>query len=435
MGKNDKKRKIILKILKIIKEKNLMIKFVCLLLSFGLWIYISNVENPIKQYTITNIPVQIVNSDILKEDNLTLAPNQTFTISLTIQGTSTNIYSINKSQFTVVADLSNYTLKAGNNSIPIEVIDSPNNINIKNNGILRINIKLENIIEKTMKVQSELNVSTDNNIYVKKISFSTNNITISGPEDSVNEVSKLVARGDVTANNTTTTASFPVVAVDSSGDVVSDVTLSTNSVEATITSEKGKSVPIKVQTIGELKTGLTLDSIIANPNTIKILGSENALNSTDEILSEPIDLSSITGDETIITSVIVPGNITLLPDENQIEIDVKVSGSNEENSSEEAVNDNTETTKTFELPINIVGHLDGYTANLSSNTVTVVLKGTEGELNDLEASDLSCEVDISKLTQEGGEVTPTVTIDNGDGVLIDSQSPQTIDVTFTKAEE
>ena len=97
MGKNNKKRKIISQVLKIVKEKNLMVKLVCLLLSFGLWIYISNIENPIKQYTITNIPVQIVNLDVLKEDNLTLAPDQNFTISLTIQGTSTNIYSINKS--------------------------------------------------------------------------------------------------------------------------------------------------------------------------------------------------------------------------------------------------------------------------------------------------------------------------------------------------
>lgn len=91
MGKNNKKRKIISQVLKIVKEKNLMVKLVCLLLSFGLWIYISNIENPIKQYTITNIPVQIVNLDVLKEDNLTLAPDQNFTISLTIQGTSTNI--------------------------------------------------------------------------------------------------------------------------------------------------------------------------------------------------------------------------------------------------------------------------------------------------------------------------------------------------------
>ncbi len=434
MGKNNKKRKIISQVLKIVKEKNLMVKLVCLLLSFGLWIYISNIENPIKQYTITNIPVQIVNLDVLKEDNLTLAPDQNFTISLTIQGTSTNIYSINKSQFTVVANLSNYTLKSGDNSIPVEITNSPNNVNIKNNGVLRINIKLENITEKTMPVKSELNVTTSNSTYVKNISFSTNQITVSGPEETVNEVSKLVVRGNVTANNSTTTASFPVVAVDSSGNVVNDVVLSTNNVQTTITVEKGKLVPIKVQTTGELRAGLTLENIIANPNTIKILGSESVLDSTNEILSEPINLNSITGNETIITNLIVPRNITLLPNENEINVDVKVSGA-DENNSENVINGNTETTKTFEIPITIEGNLSGYTANLSSNTVTVVLKGTKKELDNLQASNLSCKVDISKLTKEGGVVSPTVDINNENNVLVDSQNPQTVDVTFTKAEE
>lgn len=434
MGKNNKKRKIISQVLKIVKEKNLMVKLVCLLLSFGLWIYISNIENPIKQYTITNIPVQIVNLDVLKEDNLTLAPDQNFTISLTIQGTSTNIYSINKSQFTAVANLSNYTLKSGDNSIPVEITNSPNNVNIKNNGVLRINIKLENITEKTMPVKSELNVTTSNSTYVKNISFSTNQITVSGPEETVNEVSKLVVRGNVTANNSTTTASFPVVAVDSSGNVVNDVVLSTNNVQTTITVEKGKLVPIKVQTTGELRAGLTLENIIANPNTIKILGSESVLDSTDEILSEPINLNSITGNETIITNLIVPRNITLLPNENEINVDVKVSGA-DENNSENVVNGNTETTKTFEIPITIEGNLSGYTANLSSNTVTVVLKGTKKELDNLQASNLLCKVDISKLTKEGGVVSPTVDINNENNVLVDSQNPQTVDVTFTKAEE
>lgn len=434
MGKNNKKRKIISQVLKIVKEKNLMVKLVCLLLSFGLWIYISNIENPIKQYTITNIPVQIVNLDVLKEDNLTLAPDQNFTISLTIQGTSTNIYSINKSQFTVVANLSNYTLKSGDNSIPVEITNSPNNVNIKNNGVLRINIKLENITEKTMPVKSELNVTTSNSTYVKNISFSTNQITVSGPEETVNEVSKLVVRGNVTANNSTTTASFPVVAVDSSGNVVNDVVLSTNNVQTTITVEKGKLVPIKVQTTGELRAGLTLENIIANPNTIKILGSESVLDSTDEILSEPINLNSITGNETIITNLIVPRNITLLPNENEINVDVKVSGA-DENNSENVINGNTETTKTFEIPITIEGSLSGYTANLSSNTVTVVLKGAKKELDNLQASNLSCKIDISKLTKEGGVVSPTVDINNENNVLVDSQNPQTVDVTFTKAEE
>lgn len=433
MGKNNKKKTIITKIAKVIKEKNLLVKFVCLFMAFALWIYVSNVENPIKQYTITNVPVQIINSDILKEDNLAIAPDQNFTVSLTIQGASTNIYSVNKSQFTVVANLSNATLKAGDNIIPVDVIDSPNNVNIKDNGILRINVKLENIIEKTMKVQSELNISTENNNYVKDISFSTPNITISGPQDSVNKVSKLVVRGDLTAKEgAETTVNFPVEAVDSNGNIVNDVTLSTSDVQATITTEKGKSVPIKVQTTGTLKEGLTLSSVTVNPNTIKILGEQNLLDSINEIMSKPIDLSSITQNETIITGVVLPQNISLLPNENEIEVEVKVVGSNDTNSSGKQLKDNVYTTRTFQLPINIIGSLQGYTAKLSKDTVMVVLSGTQEQLNSIEPLDLSCSVDISQMSSLGGEVAPTIKISNVSGISIKSQTPQKVNVVFDK---
>ena len=60
---------------------------------------------------------------------------------------------------------------------------------------------------------------------------------------------------------------------------------------------------------------------------------------------------------------------------------------------------------------------------------------TKKELDNLQASNLSCKVDISKLTKEGGVVSPTVDINNENNVLVDSQNPQTVDVTFTKAEE
>ena len=43
--------------------------------------------------------------------------------------------------------------------------------------------------------------------------------------------------------------------------------------------------------------------------------------------------------------------------------------------------------------------------------------------------------ELYRVTKEGGVVSPTVDINNENNVLVDSQNPQTVDVTFTKAEE
>ena len=49
------------------KEQTIIVKIICLLLSFGLWLYVSNVENPVRTHEIKDIPVEILNEE-LKED-------------------------------------------------------------------------------------------------------------------------------------------------------------------------------------------------------------------------------------------------------------------------------------------------------------------------------------------------------------------------------
>ena len=52
--------------LKKIEGKNFLVKFICLLLSFSLWLYIINVENPVRELKLNNVPVQVVNSEVLR---------------------------------------------------------------------------------------------------------------------------------------------------------------------------------------------------------------------------------------------------------------------------------------------------------------------------------------------------------------------------------
>lgn len=48
-----------------IKDLMLIVKFICLLLLFGLWLYILNVENLVRIYEIKNIFVELINEDYL----------------------------------------------------------------------------------------------------------------------------------------------------------------------------------------------------------------------------------------------------------------------------------------------------------------------------------------------------------------------------------
>ena len=102
-----------------IKNKNetLIPKIISLLLSFGLWIYISNVENPVRTYEVKNIPVELVNLDSLTNSNFAVLENQNFTVDLKLEGPSTDVVKVRPEDFKIVADMSTYALKIGENTI------------------------------------------------------------------------------------------------------------------------------------------------------------------------------------------------------------------------------------------------------------------------------------------------------------------------------
>ena len=113
-------------------NKKIIVQFVCFILSFALWLYINNVENPVKDSTIGSVPVEIVNSESLKNSNLSLLEEEEYTVDVNISGPSNQIYTISKEDFKLKVDLSKYALKQGENIIPVEVVDYPEGINIKN---------------------------------------------------------------------------------------------------------------------------------------------------------------------------------------------------------------------------------------------------------------------------------------------------------------
>ena len=116
---------------------------VCVLLSFSLWLYITNVENPSKIRTITNVEVNILNIDYLEQKGLILEPNQKLTVDIKVEAPASQIYSINAEDFNVQVNLDEYALKVGINNIPIEFISYPDGVTIKNNNSLQLKLKIK----------------------------------------------------------------------------------------------------------------------------------------------------------------------------------------------------------------------------------------------------------------------------------------------------
>lgn len=385
-------------------KQKVIVQLVCVLLSFGLWIYVTNIENPIKSYELNKVPVEIKNSDNLKSSGLTLSPNQNFYVNLKIEGSSQDLFSIDKEDFKISVDLNELVLKKGENKVMVRIEEAPQDIKIKNSTGLTIRINTEEYKTKEVPVKSKINVISKSGYYVATPIFSPDIVLVSGPESLVDRVTSVVAEAEESNAVKTIIKNYTVIPVDDNYKEVIGVQLSQKWVEATIEINEGKTVPIKINVIGTIQNDLKLKSISSDTTEIGITGPKSILDSISEIGTENIDISQIKDNTSIEVKLKIPDGILIHNGQNNINVNILV-----------------EKKKTKEITINysIIGQQEGISIVPDKNNITIEVIGFEDDINNLTEANFSAQLDVSQYTKEG-EYTkaPTVSLVGVNNVII-----------------
>lgn len=378
-------------------SKSIVVKLICVLISTCLWFYVSNVENPTRTSKIKNVPVQLTNLLSLQDAGLAISENQDFTVDLSLEGSSKNVINAKVDDFKVEADMSAYALKEGDNLIPIKIVDYPENVSIKNNGVLAVKVKLEKMVQKDIDVVSKVKISYKDNIYEKDKKITPAKVTISGPQSAVDKVTDAVIEGEEKNVDRNMEASYDIKFIDEKGNKVSNINSNYNKAQLTIEVSNGKTVPINVKTQPNLKEGYILESAEASSDSIVITGNAENLSKVSYIETEPIDLSEITEDTEVTAKLKLPNNITLLDGKDEIKVKVKI--------------------KSAEQPTSVIGvnvkcsNLKNGLAIENQNIISnVTFSGSNEDIKALTANDINASVDLSQIEEEGTyNLKPSVT--------------------------
>lgn len=423
-------------------KERLIIKLVCVLLSFCLWIYVNNVETTVKTYTLKNVPVKLVNVEALKNYGLALSPGQKFEVNLNLEGPSKYIYSVNQNDFTIQADLSEYALKNGENNIPVQIINYPQQVNIKNNGYLIVKVKLEPLEQKTFDTVSDVNVTFAPNVYKDSINFTSEKVEVSGPQSAVNKVKTVALVGSLDNVSESMVRSFKYEALDANNNVVKDVTLSKSSGELSVLTNTGKKVNVVAEFKGQLPNGITLLSTEISQNSVNIVGDKSALEGVSTLKTEPIDLTNITGNTKKTVQIVLPSGVKVAGGNNTVTVNINVSGNtsdvdkntqennnnnnnnnnNTNNNSNNANNNNSNNNnttnnssnnnvvKSLDIPISYTGLPQNLILKNNPSTATIKITGSQDLINSISPSDFKGVVDLSSYTNPGSyKVEPKIT--------------------------
>lgn len=400
------------------KEKNrLIVPFICLLLSIGLWVYVTNVENKIRTTEISKIPVELVNLDALTSSKLALTPNQEFYVTLKVEGNTNDINKIKKSDFKVQVDLSEYAWKKGENKVPVSIVDYPITVSIRNTNNLTISINIEDMVEKSMPITANINVTPKTGYFASKPNISPEEVKISGAESVVEKVSKLIVTDKKEDIHEDISENYEIKPVDEKGNEILGVNLSEKIAKVSIKVSKGKSVNINIPTTGQLPSGVKLKSIDSSRKSVELLGPKEILDTIDVVNTNPIDLSTITGNKDINLTVLLPEGVSVAQGEENLTARVNVISM---------------ITKEFSIKVSITGANEGMKVLLSKENIKVTIKGYQDEIENVVEDNILATLDISNYKEEGTfDAEPKVTLKGLNGNF-SIESVEKIKVTVSK---
>lgn len=389
------------------KEQTIVVKIICLLLSFGLWLYVSNVENPVRAYEIKDIPVEILNEKALTNAGFAISDFKQFTVDLKIEGASSEVAKVKREDFKVAADMSAYALKAGENRIPVQILSYPENISIKNNGFLGIKILLEELTKKQVTIKSNVKISYKENIYEKEEKLNPSSVTISGAKSIIDKVSQAVIRGDITELDKNYKNKFKILFLDSVGNEINNINSDIDETELSVIVDHGKRVPVDVKIKGQLPNEATLGEVNVIPSEVNILGNNDVLNSINNIDTEIFDISNLQEDNEIVLKLNVPEGISIEGGVNTVKVKFNINNSNVN------TNESKEVTRSITCNVKYENLKEGYVVDNSNLSVVVQISGEQSELDKINSNDILASVDLSNVSQEGTfTYTPKVSINH-----------------------
>lgn len=100
--------------------------------------------------------------------------------------------------------------------------------------------------------------------------------------------------------------------------------LSPSFVDVKLERVKDKSVPVRATFTGTLPDGFKMESMQIAPDKVKIEGAESELKDVNEVMTEPIDVSDVRENFTLMVPLDYRGKYTSLKDQQAVEVQVKV---------------------------------------------------------------------------------------------------------------
>lgn len=278
---------------------NLGLKLISLLLAFVLWFVVISIDDPVKEKTLTNIKVNLINAEELEAkgmvwevvDGTDILKNVTFEAPLSVREV------IEASDIVAEADLGEITVA---DTVAIEFSCPKYSGQVTNitGNISNVKLSVEDKVSKWIDIKPNIIGEVAEGYVVGAVSLEQNRLEIEGPASKIAEVSKAVVDvnvAGVSGSNMSIRADIHLKDAQGNEVVYPTITKNTDSVRVTVDIHSTKEVPVEYQVSGEPAEGYLLTGVSEiTPTKVMLAGTSTVMNRTSK-MTIPIDVINVTG--------------------------------------------------------------------------------------------------------------------------------------------
>lgn len=275
---------------------NLGLKIIAVIFAAFLWLIVVNLDNPVSTQTFSEIPVTIINEDIILSAGDTYQVLGEEKVSVVVSATRQVRQKLTKEDIVATADIKEMDTSTGLVPIKISIPNYAGKYESAEAAPRNLQIQREKSGKKVLSLTVSTGDSKVRDGYILgDMTVNPDKVTITGPKSILDQIDRAVALIDVEglAKDSEETAKLGLY--DISGNPISQTRLGNNLGEGGITVSvevlKIKSVPISLSVSGTPAEGYKYTGYSSEPETVQIYGEKDVVDKIEEIDVPVIDVS------------------------------------------------------------------------------------------------------------------------------------------------
>lgn len=381
---------------------NLGLKILAFLAAVTLWFLVVNIDNPVTDRTFTDIPVTVVNDDIVTASNRTYQIlDGTQQVNVTVTATRQELSRITADDIHAVADMRELTLGT---QVPIQVTIEGHSYEEAYSTPRNLQVKIEEEARNNFPITPTTIGTVREGYVIGNLRADPEGVTIRGPKSVLNSINRVCAEVDVSGLSENAELEANLILYDVNNNVIDQTLLVNNLGDEGVSVEvelyQTKNVPIDIDTSGiSAAEGYSIGEISCEPQEVLLSGDEDAMKELDEIQipESELELAGLTErtERTVDITEYLPDGVTLVdPNANNVVVTIPV---------------NQPGAQVFEVSTNsiVVSNLASYLEVSYGTTVDLELqiRGPEETLQSLTLAK-KVSIDLKNYTSTGTYTVP-----------------------------